>query len=1039
MLERILDRHRLFLTATVILSLAGAGAWQTMPRQEDPRWPNRDGLVTVRFPGAAPEVLERLVLDPIEDSLIELEKLEKFVATARAGVVMIHVKLDDSIYETELAWDEVERALIEARRELPEGVGEPVLDRDPYAPESIVVAVTGSPDPLVLADAADRFRRELLAIPSVAEVERVGDPGEQILIELDDPVSRRLDITHRELAAALSRRNVTIPSGSVRIGDRQFVLRPHTEFETVAEIEQTPVTLASGAAVPLGTLSRIRRAPEEPPRERMRFNGMRSVGLTVTPKRNVDMVGLGESVRRVLATAHRRYAPLEIHEVFFQPDQVERRIGGLGRSLALGIAIVAAVLCISMGLRMGLVVASMIPLVVLSSLAIYAAGGGVLHQMSVAGLVLSLGLLVDNVIIIVENIQREIDEGASASSATVTSVRQLAVPLASATGTTLAAFVPLLLARGISADFIRSLPIVVMLTVGTSFLFALLVTPTFARTALRKRTTRGRSIFEVLARRAASMAVHRPGRNLAFAACLFGASLLATRFVERDFFPSTDRSQILVDVSLPEGSHLDGTDRAARGLEAALLARPDVVSVAAFIGRDTPLFYYNLPRRPSSPHLAQLIVQTRDREHVPPLQRWIRGFSQREIPEALIISRRLEQGRTVQAPIEVRLSGGSFADLQSSAERVITVLREIEGCQDVRHDLGVGVPALTIRIDDASAERYGVSRADVALALLARTRGLEVGQLRGGEDPVPIIVRPNAGEEMLATQLPTIGVAARDGATVPLGQLGAPSIAWSTGAIHHRNSVPTVTVYAQLAEGVPYGRVVQEFSQRVADLGLPPSVRLEWGGEAEGSSNANTAILRALPLAILLLLLFVLAEFNSFRSLAIVLATVPMAAIGIVPGFLLSGQPFGFMSFLGVVSLLGIVVNNAIVLLDIVERSRREGHSIVESLHRAVILRTRPILLTTLTTVTGLLPLAFSSSPLWPPLAWAIISGLLASTVLTLVVVPSLYACLFRERPPVGSATSTGEGIDREDAREQLSPGEPSWTASRRSRPQPVE
>jgi multidrug efflux pump subunit AcrB len=368
MLERILDHRRLFLTATVLLSLAGAVAWQTMPRQEDPRWPNRDGLVTVRFPGAAPEALERLVLDPIEDSLIELEELEKFVATARAGVVVIHVKLDDSIYETELAWDEVQRALDKARRELPEGV------------ESIVVALTGSPDPLVLADATDRLRRELLAIPSVAKVERVGDPGEQILIELDDPVSRRLGVTHRELAAALARRNVTIPSGSVRIGDRQLVLRPHTEFETVSEIRQTPVALASGTAVPLGALSRIRRAPAEPPRERMRFNGVRAVGLTVTPARNVDMVALGESVRRALATARPRYAPLDIHEVFFQPDQVERRIGGLGRSLLLGIAIVAAVLCATMGLRMGLVVASVIPLVVLSSLAIYAAGGGVLHQ-----------------------------------------------------------------------------------------------------------------------------------------------------------------------------------------------------------------------------------------------------------------------------------------------------------------------------------------------------------------------------------------------------------------------------------------------------------------------------------------------------------------------------------------------------------------------------------------------------------------------------------------------------------------------------------
>jgi multidrug efflux pump subunit AcrB len=997
MLDRILERRRLFLTAAVLLSITGGIAWQTMPRQEDPRWPNRDGLVTVRFPGAAPESVERLVLDPVEDELLELEELEKFVSTARAGWAVIHVKLEDSIYDTDTGWDEVERALDEARPKFPEGVGDPILERDPYAPESIVLALTGSPDPLALADAADRLRRELLAVDSVAEVERTGDPGEQILIELDDPVARRVGVNHRELVASLAPRNVTTPAGLVRIGDRQLVLRPHTEFESVEEIRQTPITLPSGAAVPLGVLARVRRAPAEPPQQRMRFNGARAVGLTLTPKKDVDMVSWGKAVRRALDSARPRYAPLDIREVVFQPDHVEQRIRDLGRSLLLGVAIVAAVLCVSMGLRLGLVVASVIPLVVLSSVALYGAGGGVLHQISIAGLVLSLGLLVDNAIIIAESIQRKIDAGIPSSMATVSSVRQLGVPLASATGTTLAVFIPLLIAEGISADFIRSLPVVVMLTVGMSFFFALLITPTLAGAALRKQPSEHRSVFESLARSVASIAVRRPARNLALAAGLVAASLVATRYVERNFFPSTDRSQILVDVSLPEGSHLDGVDRAARRLEAALLRSADVVAVGAFVGRDTPLFYYNLPRRPSSPHLAQMIVQTTARDRVQPLRRWIRGFARLEVPEALIVSRKLEQGRTVQAPIEVRLSGGSFDELHTSAERLVKALRGIEGCEDVRHDLGVGVPALRIRVDDASAERYGVSRADVALAVLARTRGLEVGQLRTGEDPVPIVVRPRLGEDLSPSQLPTIGVATGNGATVPLGQLGKPTIAWSPGAIHHRNHVQTVTVYSQLGESVPYTRVVRELTDRIPELDLPASVNLEWGGEAEGSSKANVAILRVLPLAVLLLLLFILAEFNSFRSLTIVLATVPLAAIGIVPGLLLSGQPFGFMSLLGVVALLGIVVNNAIVLLDQVERSRREGRSIVESLREAVALRTRPILLTTITTVSGLLPLAFSTSPLWPPLAWAMISGLIASSALTLVVVPSMYACLFRD------------------------------------------
>jgi multidrug efflux pump subunit AcrB len=1001
MLERILERRRLFFAAAALFSLAGAIGWQTMPRQEDPRWPNRDGLVTVQFPGAAPESVERLVLDPIEDSLIELEELEKFVATARAGLVVIHVKLEDSIYETELAWDEVERALREASLEFPDGAADPILDRDPYAPESIVLALTGSPDPLILATAGDRLRRELLAVPSVAEVDRVGDPGEQILIELDDPVSRRLGLGYRELALGLSKRSVTIPAGSVRIGDRQLLLRPRTEFETVEEIRQTPIGLPSGAAVPLGTLARIRRAPREPPEQRMRFNGVRAVGLSVTPKKDLNMVLMGEDVRALLQSARARYAPLEIQEVVFQPDHVEGRIRTLGRSLLFGVAIVAALLCVSMGVRLGLVVASVIPLVVLSSLAIYAAGGGVLHQISIAGLILSLGLLVDNAIIIAESVQRKVDNGASAARAAAVSVRQLGVPLASATATTLAAFVPILVAHGISADFVRSLPTVVILTLSMSLLFALLVTPNLAAATLRKRSSQRWPAFEFLAHHAAEVAVRRPGLNVVLAACLVACSLVAARFVEQNFFPSTDRSQILVEVQLPEGSHLDGTDQAARRLEAALLTRPDVVSVAAFIGRDTPLFYYNLPRRSRSPHLAQLIVRTPHRRDVDPLRKWIRTFARHRIPEALVVSRKLEQGRTVQAPIEVRLSGGSFGELQASAERLVAALRETEGCEDVRHDLGVGVPTLQIRINDASAQRYGASRADVALSLLARTRGLEVGQLRSGEDPIPILLRPSAGEETSASLLSTIGLATGDGLNVPLGQFARPTVVWGPGAIHHRNHVQTVTVYSQLSEGIPYSRVVRELSQRLPKIGLPSTVRMEWGGEAEGSSRANAAIFRVLPLGILLLVLFILAEFNSFRILAIVLATVPLAAVGVIPGLIISGQPFGFMSFLGVVALLGIVVNNAIVLLDVVERSRRDGRSIRAALREAVSLRTRPIVLTTMTTVAGLLPLAFSSSPLWPPLAWAIISGLLASSVLTLVVVPSLYACVFREQPRV--------------------------------------
>lgn len=994
-LDRLsVERPRVLLSTALLLSLAGALAWSTMPRQEDPSYPQRDGLLRVEFPGAAPEDVERLVLDPIEDALAELSELEKFVATARFGLVLVHVKLRDSIYETDLAWDEVERAVAKARLEFPSGVGTPLLDRKPYESEAIVLALTGSPDALLLADTADRLRRELLTIPSVARVQAVGDPGEQIVIELDDVILRRAGVAHAEVASALAVRNVTTPAGSVRLGDRNLVLRPRTELESIEDIARTPIRVASGAALPLGALARVRRAAAEPPRELMRLDGVRAVGLSLTPKDEVDVVRLGAEVRRAIEAARSRYRPLVIHEVAFQPDHVGWRIRDLSSSLLLGIVIVTVVLCAAMGPRLGLTVAAVIPLVVLSSLALYAAGGGVLHQVSIAGLVLSLGLLVDNAIIVAEAIQQKIDAGSPPLTAAASSAGELALPLSTATATTLAAFVPLLLAGGMAADFIRSLPVVVMITLSMSFVFALLVTPGLAAWLLRRRRRETEGIFGVLGHRVGAIAVRAPARNLVLAGAFVTVSVAAMRFVDRSFFPSTDRAQLVIDVELPEGAHLDGTDRAARQLEAALLQRPEVRSVASFVGRSAPLFYYNLPRRPSSPHLAQLVIGTRDRFDVPRLQRWVRGWARSEMTGAFVVPRKLEQGRTVIAPVEIRISGESFPELRSAAEQLIALVRTTPGCEDVRHDLGVGTPSLRFEVDDASAQRHLSSRADVAMALLTRTRGMEVGQLRSGRDPVPILVRASAGEELSPALLSSIGVGAP---AVPLGQFAGSELTWSPSAIQRRNRARTVTVYAQLAEGVAFGGVVDELEAGLRNLTLPESVHLEWGGEAEGSGEANLAIVRALPLGALLLILFVLAEFNSFRRLGMVLVTVPLAVTGVVPGLLLSGQPFGFQAFLGVVALLGIVVNNAIVLLDVIERSRAQGRPITESLQEAVRLRTRPILLTTITTVAGLLPLAFSSSPLWPPLAWTMISGLLASTALTLVVVPSMYACLFRD------------------------------------------
>ncbi len=997
-LPLLLARRRLIIATVILLSLAGLFSWNTMPREEDPRFPERNGLVVVSFPGTDAETVERLVVEPIEEQLAEVEGLELVESSVRAGIAVLFLELEDRLYDTGPVWDDVEDALDRARPDFPRGVGKPELDHDLTQQDAVLLAVVGSVDPLVLGAAAERVKRRLLGVEGVKVVELIADPGEQITIEYEDAVARRLGLDPGQLGQQLAARSAIEPGGVVHLGEKTVTLRPRTDFGSLREIAATQIVLPSGASLPLGELARVRHGPREPDLARMRFEGEPAVGLGVVPRFEIDRIRWGQRVRAALAELGPELAPLRIEEVLFQPDSVEHRLDELSRSLKLGILIVAGVLFLVMGLRLGFLVAMVVPLVTFSSLALYAMAGGILHQISIAALVIALGMLVDNAIVMVENIQFRLDSGETVHQAAAASVRELALPLGTATGTTLAAFVPMLLSSGGTADFTRAIPTLVMLALAVSYLFAVMVTPVLAELTLRRRPKADSALESRWAGRLADWAVDGWRWVLPATLLLLLATVFAAGFVKQQFFPGADRTLVLVDLELPEGTHLDGTDAATRLLEEAMAELPEVTSVASFIGRGTPHIYYNLTSRPRSPYLASVIVQTQHKRELPAVIAAVREFAARRVPQAEVVARRLVQGPSIPAPIEVRVYGEDLEELQLVSDQVLSLIRGIDGTRDARHDLGLGSPSVTVDIDDAAAARHGLNRASVARALYGRTLGTEIGQYRMGDDPVPILLRSAAGEDLPVAELASIDVGSPGRVPVPLEQVARLGVEWRPAAIYHRNRQRLVRVRSELtAEGTSVA-VVAELEPLLAELDLAPGMHWEIGGEVAESGAANSAILRSAPIGVLLLLFFLLAEFNSFRRVGIVLMTVPLAAVGVVPGLLLTGNPFGFTSLLGMVSLVGIVVNNAIVLLDLVERNRAVGASVEEALRQAVIRRTRPILLTMSTTVAGLLPLAFSPAALWPPLAWAMISGLAASTLLTLLVIPALYRLLFSPR-----------------------------------------
>ena len=993
----VLGYRRLVISAVLLLSLLGGLAWQFMDRQEDPFFPYRYGQVTVVWPGADPLEVERLVLNPLEEHLAEVEQVRELQGSARMGVANVIIGMHQYVYDTDTVWQRIRVAIDEAQREFPPGALAPEINERSMDSHGIVLAITGSDDLLELAEAARQLRRELFRLGDLERIELLADPEEQIVLRLDDAALLQAGISLASLIDQLQQDNQVLPGGSVQLAGRHLVLQPRTRPNDLAELAGTPIRTQAGQLLPLSELASVVRQPAEPSSERMWWNGQPAVGLAlVLPESRGNSVAVGERVRALLDERRELYAPLEIREMFYQPSWVEARLRELGLSLLLGVLVVALLLLLTMGWRLGLAVALMLPLVTLSAVAVYAMGGGVLHQMAVAGLVIALGMLVDNAIVMVENIQWHLDQGRSRADAIARAVRELAAPLATATLTTLAAFMPLLLAEGDTADFTRAIPIVVMLVLAISYLYAIMATPVAASLLLRRSTGSDSGRLAGFGRRVGELAVNTPWRILLGTGVLMLLAASLSGWVDRDFFPSTDRNQMIVDLHFAEGTHPEHTGIQALGLAQMLTGHPKVEQVHTFAGTTGPKFYYNLMVAPKTPHRARLAVITQSDSDLSQVMDWLQEHGSNQLPDAQIIARRLGQGPPVEAPVELHVYSENLDDMASSAEQVLALLREIPGTRDQRHRLSEGLPALVYDIDVAEAARHGLSRRDVADALFIASRGKAVAEWRAGREPVPIVLRHAAGERLPVAALEGLLLPGQHG-PVPLAQLVNARLELQPAVIQHRDLQRKTAVLANTEDGVSYNQVLNQLMPQVQALDLPVGTRVEIGGSAAEAGDANTALFRSLPVGILLLLVVLLLQFNSFRRVSMVLITVPLAGMGVVPGLLLAGQPFSFTAMLGVVALVGIVVNNAIVLIELIGSHQTDGMRRDQAIVEAVQRRIRPILLTTATTVAGLLPLAFTNSTLWPPMAWAIISGLIASTVLTLLLIPALYRLMIGE------------------------------------------
>lgn len=991
MLASSFPQFRLTLSITLLLTLLGIVAFVAIPKEEDPHLRNRWGLITVVFPGARPERIEDWVVNPLENDLKSVPTIKKMETVVRPQYAAITIELKDGVSEIEEAWNEVQQKLDLLLPKLPSGVSELSLDRRVVDLEAILVSVSAK-DLALLSEEGLRLRRALLTVKETKEVVVHGDPEMGISVEVDSQRLADRGLTVPQLISQLRNSNQAIPAGIQQTGNENLLVQSPSVLTTVEDVRALPVLYPRLTAGPLGDVAKVSWRSADYPKEYVRSNGERVMVLGIVPNHPIDVLKWGEDVRNFL----KRY-PLEpgvkIEEISYQPARTRERIVELGESLFIGILSVVAVLGLWMGWRIGLVVAISVPVISVIGFGFYFLGGGVLHQISLAALLLSLGQFIDNVTVVAESVQRKIDEGVDPATASAEASRHYRLPMVFATGTAIASFLPMLASEGATAEFTFAIPLIAIITLLVSWFFALQATPVITAFLLKPSAKKSTSTQPKWFSWAADRILRYPRIVVASTLLLLMASVLGMGLVKKEFFPGADRNEFVMRLEMPAGSSLRATDLVTQSLEKILAEDERVVKYSAYVGSTTPTFFYSiLPDRRVS-DLAEVYVRTQSERDNVAVAAEVEGKMRPLLPQgARLMSKQLMQGPPVKAAIELELQGQDLAAMSEAVERVILKTKSLSGAQSVRTDAPRFLPMLNFTIDEQRFLENGADRNMLSLTLLSWSQGIDATYFyREGERfPIRVTLDENAVERI--TVLPTLN---RD---LKVSDVTKQSPARSATSIQHVDGVRTVRLLSDLAPGFGFNDVEPQLYQWLLEEANFHGWVVSRGGQVQESQTANLAILRSLPIGLLLLITCLLYEFRSFRKLLLVMFGVATVGAGVVPGLLLGNQPFGFMSLLGVLALVGIVVNNAILIIEAIEEARTEGGTIQQSIRRALELRTRPILMTTMMTLLGLLPLAFEDSTLWPPMAWAMMSGLIVSTLLSLFFLPSAYQLMFETK-----------------------------------------
>jgi multidrug efflux pump subunit AcrB/outer membrane protein TolC len=999
-----------------MLVFCGGYALLRMPRREDPKIHVRTGIVAAMYPGASVAEVENQVTQKVEQRIFKIEgvRRSKTYSTSMNGAMFVNVEVEDNVIDTDKFWSKLRLDMAELRKtDLPDGVMGPVVNYDFGDTVAVLIAIHGDRYGYrELKDYSERIEAAIRRIRAVSKIKRIDEQKEEIEVTGNLDRLSQYSVTADQVMKALQGRNVVHYAGAVPTQLGKPPIQATGAFETEQQIKNVMVDVThSGQPVYIGDLADVQRMYKDPT-EYARSRGERAILISVEMQEGNNIVDFGNELHASLDRLRPLLPPdLKLDMVADQPKVVAQRVKDFIREFGTAIASVIVVTILLLPFRVALVSAVAIPVTISATFGLLNAFGIELHQVSIAALIVVLGMVVDDAIVIADNYIELLDHGLSREEAAWRSASELAVPVLTATLTIICSFLPFLMLSGTTGEFIRALPLTVAIALATSFIVAMLLTPLLCQFFIRKglheaenpgakkHTRSPLELMQWVYNRVIAVAMRWKPVALAAGVLAVIIGALVLQHVPQRFFPFAERDQFVIDVWLPEGWKIESTDAAVRRIEAALQREKEVVNYTAFIGSSAPRFYYNVNPQLPDKNYAQLLVSTKSPEATPKLVRELRPKLAQAAPEARVFLRELQQGPIQEAAIELRLTGEDASVLQYWGNQVKEAVEKTPGSLDVHSDWREDAYRLRVKVREEVANRLGFTNVNIGQELAAGFEGAPVTTYWEGERDIDVALRLEPTRRQSFQDVAnTYVISPVTGARVPLDSIATVSAVWDPGRIVRRNGVRTLTIRSWSNGGLLPSQVLQRVKPVADALPIPAGYRLWYGGEYENQNDTFPEMVNALAISCIAIYLILMFQFRSVIDPLVIMAAIPLGLLGASLGFLITGNPFGFTGFLGIVSLGGVVVRNSIILVDYIRERTSQGAGIEEAAIEAGERRLRPIFLTTMAAAVGVLPMILSGSTMWSPLGSAIAFGLVGSMFFTLVVIPVLYVVIHKRR-----------------------------------------